>query len=135
MKLSNSSFFRIYYEDTDFSGFVYHANYLKFFERSREHLIGIDLLKDLWQRGIHFVVRRAELDYISPARFADEIIIKSEAVFTTSPKVIFTQKAFLKDGKELVNGIIEIVLLNDKNKPMRISPALLDEFQNSHSGS
>ena len=40
---------QIYYEDTDFSGVVYHANYLRFFERAREHILGADELVRLWR--------------------------------------------------------------------------------------
>ena len=56
--------FQIYYEDTDLSEIVYHANYLKYFERAREHLLGVDELVDLYyQLGIGFVVYKAELTF------------------------------------------------------------------------
>jgi acyl-CoA thioesterase FadM len=64
---------RVYYEDTDHSGLVYHANYLKFFERAREHWLGIELLLKLArEEGIGFVVYRAEVTYREGARFGDE---------------------------------------------------------------
>ena len=62
----------IYYEDTDFSGLVYHANYLKYCERAREHLLGRDRLVRMWsETGMGFVVYRAELQFREPARFGD----------------------------------------------------------------
>lgn len=66
---------RVYYEDTDFSGFVYHASYLRFMERGRTELLrGLagdqsDLHRDAG--GLHFVVRRMVLDYAKPARMDD----------------------------------------------------------------
>ena len=55
---------QIYYEDTDFSGVVYHASYLKSFERAREHLIGVDELVRLFREdGIGFVVYKANLTF------------------------------------------------------------------------
>ena len=67
---------RIYYEDTDMAGIVYYANYLKFFERGRSEAVraaGIDqnALRDM--HGLVFAVRRAEVDYLQPARLDDVV--------------------------------------------------------------
>ena len=68
---------RVYYEDTDFSGFVYHASYLRFMERGRTELLRSlagdqsDLHAD--GAGLVFVVRRMTLDYLKPARMDDLI--------------------------------------------------------------
>ncbi|CAM3216558.1 MULTISPECIES: tol-pal system-associated acyl-CoA thioesterase [Methylobacterium] len=70
---------RVYYEDTDFSGFVYHASYLRFLERGRTELLrGLagdqsDLHREA--RGLVFVVRRMALDFIRPARMDDQLTI------------------------------------------------------------
>ena len=53
----NDQLIPIYYEDTDFTGYVYHANYLKFFERAREEGLGRRFLKKLYKMGKHFVVK------------------------------------------------------------------------------
>ncbi|WP_292508824.1 tol-pal system-associated acyl-CoA thioesterase [Methylobacterium sp.] len=72
---------RVYYEDTDFSGFVYHASYLRFMERGRTELLrGLagdqsDLHRDA--EGLHFVVRRMVLDYARPARMDDLLDIRT----------------------------------------------------------
>ena len=61
---------QIYYEDTDHSGVVYHANYLKYFERAREHMLGIEALVQLLQEdNIGFVVYKANLTYNKGAKF------------------------------------------------------------------
>lgn len=70
---------RVYYEDTDFSGFVYHASYLRFLERGRTELLRelagdqSDLHRDA--RGLVFVVRRMSLDFIRPARMDDLLTV------------------------------------------------------------
>ncbi|RZK96063.1 MAG: tol-pal system-associated acyl-CoA thioesterase [Methylobacterium sp.] len=70
---------RVYYEDTDFSGFVYHASYLRFLERGRTELLRnlagdqSDLHREA--SGLVFVVRRMALDFIRPARMDDQLTI------------------------------------------------------------
>lgn len=70
---------RVYYEDTDFSGFVYHASYLRFLERGRTELLRAlagdqsDLHRD--SRGLVFVVRRMSLDFLRPARMDDLLTV------------------------------------------------------------
>lgn len=129
--LDDASIFTIYYEDTDFSGFVYHANYLKFFERAREHMIGIGLLKRLYASGLHFVVTSAALKYKAPARFGDQITVKSSASFSRSPRIACTQNALSKEGTLLVEGHIEIALVNAKNLPQRLDQSLLHALTKS----
>lgn len=68
---------RVYYEDTDFSGFVYHASYLRFMERGRTELLrslaGDQSEMHAEGAGIVFVVRKMNLDYLKPARMDDLI--------------------------------------------------------------
>ena len=122
----------IYYEDTDLSGFVYHANYLKYFERAREHLIGIDYLSSLLRQGIHFVVSKAELSYVAPAHHGDLLAILSAGRFSRSPAVPFTQTAYLvKNNKlahELVKAQITLVALNKENRPIRMPDSVVNYF-------
>ncbi|MDT3705464.1 MAG: tol-pal system-associated acyl-CoA thioesterase [Thiobacillus sp.] len=67
---------RVYWEDTDAGGVVYYANYLKFMERARSEWLRAygfeqDVLRD--EAGVVFVVRRVEIDYLSPARFNEKL--------------------------------------------------------------
>lgn len=123
----------IYYEDTDLSGFVYHSNYLKFFERAREHLIGIQFLRDLWQQeGMHFVVSRAQLEYKSPAKHGDTLVIESHGEYTRSPAITFTQNCFVREGSQqrlAVSGQVTIVALNTQNRPIRLPDRIVAAFQ------
>lgn len=122
----------MYYEDTDLSGFVYHANYLKYFERAREHLIGLDFLKGLYtNEGLHFVVSRAQLEYKSPARHGDRILIESEGRYSRSPAITFTQHAFVQEAHQnrlAVTAAITIVLLNRQNRPVRMPDEVVESF-------
>ena len=71
---------RIYYEDTDAAGIVYHANYLKFMERARTEWlrqIGFEQNELALSFGILFVVRKISIDYLRPARFNDELTVVS----------------------------------------------------------
>ena len=72
---------RVYWEDTDAGGVVYYATYLKFMERARSEWLRAygfeqDTLRD--EAGVVFVVRRVEIDYLSPARFNDQIDVSVE---------------------------------------------------------
>ena len=89
---------RVYYEDTDLGGIVYHSKYLNFCERARSNLFfkegGSPVFKDY-----HFVVKRIEADFISPAKFGDVIIVKTEIL--ESKKASFTLKQMIfKEGNE-----------------------------------
>lgn len=108
---------QVYYEDTDFSGVVYHANYLRFFERAREHFLGPSELVRLWQEDqIGFVVYKAQLTYREGAMFGDAIEIHSDAALESEYRTTFTQRALRKrDLKLLVEGQIEMVCV-DKNR-------------------
>ncbi len=73
---------RVYYEDTDFSGLVYHANYLKFCERARSdwlRVVGVDQLA-MSGGSTHFVVRRMVCEFLKPAKFDEVLTIESRAV-------------------------------------------------------
>lgn len=122
----------VYYEDTDFSGFVYHANYLKFFERGREHLIGIEYLRELFTSGIHFVVAKCQVEFHLPAAHGDQLIIATECHFSRSPLLQFNHKAYRLDaqGKRelLVSAGIQAACLNAANRPTRLPQHVIKYF-------
>jgi acyl-CoA thioester hydrolase len=115
--------FRVYYEDTDAGGIVYHANYLAFFERART-----DFLRDL---NIHqsdlvknekviFVVRRCEIDYLSPARLDDLIEVSAEVTKISATSLIMHQE-MKKDDKLLAAMDVVIVCIDSENfRPKKI---------------
>jgi len=101
----------VYYEDTDFSGVVYHANYLKFMERAREHALGVQELVRRWQQDrMGFVVYKAELTFKEPARHGDELQVHTTFSRQSRYRFIADQR-ILRPGssKDMVIGRIELV--------------------------
>lgn len=117
----------VYYEDTDLSGNVFHANYLKFFERSRSELLGRKLLKKLFDEGRQFVVREMQVKYHKPARLGDLLLVKTE-IHTENPVILHChQEAFCEEsGDLLVSGLIQLVMINDRGFPIRLPKGLFD---------
>ncbi len=119
---------QVYYEDTDFSGVVYHANYLRYFERAREHVLGAAELVRMWrdeQKG--FVVYKANQQFKEGAVFGDLLEIRSVARLESEYRVVFDQRAHRKsDGKLLVEAVIEMVVIDGQRRPVPIplTPAL-----------
>lgn len=123
----------VYYEDTDFTGFVYHANYLKYFERAREEMVGMNYLKELYERGIHYVVHKVELQYLGPAQHGDLIEVASRLRLSESPVSLVKQTAYKLDPnsgerQELVEGTIKLVAVDDDGAPIRIPEDVTSYF-------
>ena len=91
----------IYVEDTDFQGFVYHANYIKFFERSRSDFLSSNNISQeiLRKNNLGFVIKRIEIDYLFPAKLGDVIVVKSFVEKKSNARMIFNQKIILKKDK------------------------------------
>lgn len=106
---------QIYYEDTDLSGVVYHANYLRYFERAREHVIGADKLVELLKSNIGFVVHKVNLTYKEGARLGDVLEIRSTWHLESKYRVVFHQAAWR--GETLcAEGQVEMVTVDGQNR-------------------
>lgn len=123
---------QIYYEDTDFSGVVYHANYLRFFERAREHVLGAGELVRLWREEKKgFVVYKATQQFKEGAVFGDIVEIRSLARLESDYRVVFDQRAHRKsDGRLLVDASIEMVCIDGARQPVPVplTPRLRELF-------
>ncbi len=117
----------VYYEDTDFSGLVYHANYLKYFERAREHYLGRQELVRLYQNdGIGFVVYKADLSFKEGAVFGDELEIRTTVELMSDYRALFHQAAWKKGGASaMVLGEIHLVCVDKENKLTRLPANVL----------
>jgi acyl-CoA thioester hydrolase len=118
---------RIYYEDTDAAGVVYHSNYIKYFERARTEYLRSNglLIAQLAEDGFIFPVIRVEIDYKSPARHDDLLTITTRPVRTGGSSCTIGHTVIRKsDGKVLAEGIITLVCVNHELKPVRIPAAL-----------
>ncbi len=119
---------RIYYEDTDAGGVVYHANYLRYFERGRtEHLRDRGLsVSELAARGYIFPVIRLEIEYRAPAVHDDLVRVETRVLtvgktsFTLSQQVV---RAF--DGKLLADGKVTLVCTTPEMKARRLPEELV----------
>ena len=120
-------FVQIYYEDTDHSGVVYHANYLKYFERAREQMLGVEKLVQLGQSGIGFVVYQAQLKYLKGAQFGDKIVIKSTAKKESAYRLIFQQDALLNEDV-LVQAEIQLACVNEHKHLTALPTVVLAEL-------
>lgn len=114
---------RVYFEDTDSGGVVYHANYLKFMERARTEWIrnfGLNQTKLKQEDKVMFVVRKIDIQYKIPARFNDELIVQTNCIRATNYSLMLKQN--ILRGKEIITeGKVEIVCISaDFFKPVRI---------------
>ncbi len=113
---------RVYWEDTDGSGIVYYANYLRFIERARSDLLrlaGIDQRGLLDREGIAFVVRRCEVDYLSPARLDDDLTIRTGISESRGASMVMLQSVWRGAG-ELVRATVRLACLNRAGRPQRL---------------
>ena len=119
----------IYVEDTDFQGFVYHANYIKFFERSRSDFLSSNNISQeiLRKNNLGFVIKRIEIDYLFPAKLGDSLVVKSSVEKKSNARLIFNQKIILKkDETPICKGLVEVCLINiDTKKPKPLPNDLL----------
>ena len=122
---------QIYYEDTDHSGVVYHANYLKYFERAREHMLGIEALVQLLQEeNIGFVVYKANLTYNKGAKFGDRLEIQSTVVQESPYRLLFHQKA-IKEGTLLVAAEIHLACVQHDKGLIKLPENVLSALETS----
>ena len=122
---------RVYFEDTDLSGVVYHANYLRWFERARSdmlRLLGID------QRSAHeagegaYAVSEMGLRYLRPAKLDDDVLIRS-AVAELSPATCrIVQRAF-RDETLLCEARVRVAFVAPNGRPRRQPPAWVEAFK------
>lgn len=123
--------FRVYYEDTDFSGFVYHANYLRFLERARtEFLRTLGITQSSLHReeaGLVFVVTRLTIDYLRPARMDDMIAVETRVAEVRGPLVRLAQTV-AREAEKLVRAEVSIVAVRDA-RVVRLPPGLRAAFE------
>jgi acyl-CoA thioester hydrolase len=126
---------RVYYEDTDFSGVVYHASYLRFMERGRTdylRLLGVDhraLFEETEQEapGFHFVVRSMTIEFLKPARMDDvlEIVTAPEDVKGAS---LMLHQQVIRAGETLVAAHVRVAFVSG-GKAQRIPKPLREAMQ------
>ncbi len=136
MSLENFSWpIRVYYEDTDAGGLVYHSNYLNFFERARtEKLRALgyeqDHLRDV--EGILFVVRSLQIDYLKPALFNQQLRVTADVAMIKRASLTFKQiiKLDQADTDSICTASVRIACINAQTmRPTPIPDNLLKQFR------
>jgi acyl-CoA thioester hydrolase len=113
---------RVYYEDTDFSGFVYHASYLRFLERGRTEMLRA---LGVHQREIHagdapfvFVVRAMSIEFLKPARMDDVVVVETRAAEIGGASMVLAQK-LVRGAQTLVTAEVRVAVVAG-GKPTRL---------------
>ncbi|AHD01642.1 tol-pal system-associated acyl-CoA thioesterase [Leisingera methylohalidivorans] len=112
---------RVYYEDTDMGGIVYHANYLRFIERARSDWvrgIGVDQ-NAMREAGLIYAVRRIEADYLAPAKFDEELLVTTSMHNVTPARMTLSQEV-TRGGQPLFRAQVTIVCITTGGKPARL---------------
>ena len=125
---------RVYFEDTDFTGLVYHANFLKFAERGRSdfiRLLGIhhhSLANPDQGEPAVFVVRRIEVDYLKPARIDEVLEVVTRCTDIGGASLILSQEV-RREGAVLARLRVVVVLVSVEGKPQRIGDLIRQALQ------
>ena len=129
---------RVYFEDTDFSGLVYHATYVRWCERGRsdflrlvgsEHKALIDGADG--REPAAFVVRRLTLDYMKPARIDDVVEVETRVKALTAATLVLDQRV-RRGGDLLLTAEVTVVLVSTSGRVLRLSQALRSRLGPGH---
>ncbi len=125
---------RVYFEDTDFSGLVYHGSYVRWCERGRSdflRLLGSDHRRLIDGSGgtepAAFVVRRMTFDYYRPARI-DEMLVVETSVKEVGGSSITLNQVVKRDDQRIVEADVTVVLISVSGKPLRIAEEIRKAF-------
>ncbi len=135
---------RVYYEDTDAGGVVYHSNYINFFERARTEWLrqlGYELDELAKEEQLVFVVRALNCEYLLPARFNDELFVSASIIEMGKTSILFEQKVMRmpktgdrieEDGSCIVlaKGTVTVVSVDSiKFRAKRLPKTILETIQ------
>ncbi len=128
--VSHTFSIRIYYEDTDFSGNVYHAAYLKFMERARTEFLrerGVHHRELLEKNDMAFAVRNMDIWFDRPAHIDDELEVMTELVAIRGARMELSQKV-LRDEEVLMRATVIVVSISMQGRPKRLSPEIVEKL-------
>jgi acyl-CoA thioester hydrolase len=123
---------RVYYEDTDFTGLVYHGNYVRYFERGRSDFLreaGVshsDLLAG--EAPTAFVVTRMEVDFRLPARIDDALLVNTTYDTFRGPRLFVTQK-ITRAGALIAEAVVEAACISLDGRPRKPPPGLVERLR------
>lgn len=123
---------RVYYEDTDAGGVVYHARYLAFYERARTEMLrqcNVSQQALLDELGVAFVVKKMSIEYIFPARLDDLLVVHSVIENVRRASLVFKQKILDQSGRIYSEAEVLIACVDfNKKKPCVFPELFISEF-------
>jgi acyl-CoA thioester hydrolase len=123
--------YRVYYEDTDAGGIMYHAKYISWCERARsEYLREVDLQSSTIQKnqGVMFVVRHLEADYLKPARLDELLRVETYLKDMKNSSFLLNQSIFCQDYM-LFSMTVTVVCVDTSARPVRIPEMIREKLQ------
>lgn len=121
---------RVYYEDTDAGGIVYHSIYLNYAERARTEFVrslGIEQQAILEQRGIAFAVRRCQTEFLRPARLDDCLMVQTRLATLKGASLEFVQM-IVRGDEILVDYRVQVACITTQGKAVRFPADLKDRL-------
>jgi acyl-CoA thioester hydrolase len=125
---------RVYFEDTDVGGVVYHANYLRFLERARSDLLrclGIDQRACLEKGAGVYAVTEMQIKYCKPARFEDELVVVSHLAEMRRASCVIKQQ-IMRGDELLTDATSTVAFLNGDGRPTRQPAEWVKKFESIH---
>ncbi len=128
---------RIYYEDTDFSGVVYHASYLRFMERGRSDFLRLlGICHTSLARGnesaqnepLSFVVRHMDINFLGSARIDDVVRITTQVAAVRGARLVLNQ-TIERESLPLVKATVTIAMVNNQHTPRRLPQSIRERFR------
>lgn len=122
---------RVYYQDTDAGGVVYHANYLNFAERGRNEMIravGFDMTRLRNEFGMIFVIRDCRMDFRRPARLDDLLEVRTRPLQMGGASFRVEQR-ILREGEDLTTLDMRIGCVSPEGRPVRMPVPFRESFE------
>jgi len=129
-------FARVYYADTDFTGVVYHARYLEFFERGRSEFIRLSSVQHQQPHDaeenekLGWVVHKITVNYHKSARFDDILDIRTKITKVTGARIVMAQEIICNDLL-LVSADVQLALVNSEGRPRRLPDQFITSWENA----
>ena len=123
---------RVYYEDTDFTGVVYHANYVRYFERGRSDFLRLAGVShsDLLDRPdpAAFVITRMEIDFRKPARIDDALVVRTTYDSVKGPRLLISQ-IIARDGDIIAAAAVSAACISLDGRPRKPPSGLVEALR------
>ncbi len=121
---------RVYWEDTDAGGIVYHASYIRWMERGRTEFLralGLDQ-RALQATGLRFIVKSMKVEFRRPALFDDSLLIRTQCTKIGGASLLLDQRV-VRDAEGMVDAEVLCVAIDEADRPLRLSAELRERLE------